>query len=402
MAVSTTNRELESLNKDLLKKINDLENQINRHRDYQQIKDENSALTLQKNELLQKLQQVTSEKAELTKSAQLLEENINQYQDYQQIKTQNALLATEKIELENLSVELRKNLETVEEQARAFSDYNEVKIQNQTLSAQLKKIEADLQVATDKAKLCQSKDAEISLLNDSIKDLSVKIETLNDDKTRLEKEIESSRSIIKDLNKDFEDHQKEIEALNEEKASLIAELESQTLKIAADSELNATKLTNGKPSEKFDALSNENNKLQDANRELLEKLENLEKSSDRKISDMTQEIDELMENSKHYIHINTEFNELKVKYDQLANEKSGTEVNGNIVSDELVSVRSERDKLSDRLKKIMNEVEDVSNKNLFLEQKVENYLILEQSNERLKLTNEKLSRQLDETLVSPN
>jgi len=44
---------------------------------------------------------------------------------------------------------------------------------------------------------------------------------------------------------------------------------------------------------------------------------------------------------------------------------------------------------------------DVTNRNLFLEQKCENFLILEQSNERLKLQNAKLSRQLDETLVSP-
>lgn len=52
-----------------------------------------------------------------------------------------------------------------------------------------------------------------------------------------------------------------------------------------------------------------------------------------------------------------------------------------------------------RLKKIMDEVNEVSSKNLFLEQKVENFLILEESYERLKVSNEKLSRQLDETLV---
>ncbi|TMW40909.1 hypothetical protein DOY81_014011, partial [Sarcophaga bullata] len=60
----------------------------------------------------------------------------------------------------------------------------------------------------------------------------------------------------------------------------------------------------------------------------------------------------------------------------------------------------QKEELEAKLKTIMAEVQDVSNRNLFLEQKCENYLILEQSNERLKLQNAKLSRQLDETLVS--
>ncbi|ETN57933.1 hypothetical protein AND_010479 [Anopheles darlingi] len=63
-------------------------------------------------------------------------------------------------------------------------------------------------------------------------------------------------------------------------------------------------------------------------------------------------------------------------------------------------LRNKKEELENKLKKIMHEVQDVSNRNLFLEQKCENYLILEQSNERLKLTNDKLTRQLDETLVS--
>lgn len=401
IAVSTTNKELESLNKDLLKKINDLENQINRHRDYQQVKDENSMLNLQKTELMQKLQQLTGENAKLVTSVKLLEENLNQYQDYQQIKVQNASLILEKTELEGLSSELRKNLETLEEQLKAFSDYHEMKHQNETLSSQLNKLETDFHVATEKAQSCESKEAEISALKDSIKEFSLKVEVLSEDKSRLEKEMESSRSIIKDLNIDFDGHQKEIESLREEKAALVAQLESQNLKITSDTELNASKITNGKPSERFDALTNENYKIQESNRELLEKLENLEKSSERKISDMTQEIEELMENSKHYVHINAEFVELKNKYDELMKKIETSEINGNhsVDSGELSSIKNERDELSNRLKKIMSEVEDVSNKNLFLEQKVENYLILEQSNERLKSTNEKLSRQLDETLV---
>lgn len=403
IAVSTTNRELESLNKDLLKKINDLENQINRHRDYQQVKEENSILNVQKNDLTQKVQQLTNEKTQMSSQFELLQEKANQCLDYHQIKEQNILLLSEKTELENLLKELRKDLETSLEQLKSFSDYQEVKNRNNSLSEQLSQLETHLHVATEKAQMNESKDIEILSLKESIKDISSKVDSLNEDKARLEREIESSRSIIKDLNKDFEDHQKEIESLKEEKASLVADLETQRLKIMSDSELNATKSLSGKTSEKLDALTNENCKLQEANQELLEKLETLEKSSERKISDLTQEVEELMENSKHYVHMKTEFNELKNNYDRLVKEKSeSTEINGNDSSgcEELNLMKVEKDELSNRLKKIMNEVEEVSNKNLFLEQKVENYLILEQSNERLKLTNEKLSRQLDETLVS--
>lgn len=403
IAVSTTNRELESLNKDLLKKINDLENQINRHRDYQQVKEENSILNVQKNDLTQKVQQLTNEKTQMSSQFELLQEKANQCLDYHQIKEQNILLLSEKTELENLSKELRKDLETSLEQLKSFNDYQEVKNRNNSLSEQLSQLETHLHVATEKAQMNESKDIEILSLKESIKDISSKVDSLNEDKARLEREIESSRSIIKDLNKDFEDHQKEIESLKEEKASLVTDLETQRLKIMSDSELNSAKSLSGKTSERLDALANENCKLQEANQELLEKLETLEKSSERKISDLTQEVEELMENSKHYVHMKTEFNELKNNYDRLVKEKAeSTEINGNDSSgyEELSLMKVEKDELSNRLKKIMNEVEEVSNKNLFLEQKVENYLILEQSNERLKLTNEKLSRQLDETLVS--
>ena len=186
-----------------------------------------------------------------------------------------------------------------------------------------------------------------------------------------------------------------MESMREEKAKLIEEVESHNMKISImDKELNTVKSM--KISDKHESLQMENSKL-------LEKLETLEKTSERRISDMTQEIEELQENSHHFVQINSEFNELKVKYDQLVKEKanrSDDNLNESSNSDEVSSIKTERDELADKLKKIMIDVEDVSNKNLFLEQKVENYLILEQSNERLKLTNEKLMRQLDETLVS--
>lgn len=289
LAVSTTNRELECLNKGLLKKVNDLENQINRHRDYQQIRDENAALTSQQNVLNQRLAQLENEK---TASDELVGE------------------------LQRKIVE---------------------------------------------------------------------------EKARLEKEIDSSRSIIKDLNGDFEDRQKEIESLREEKAAWIAQQEVAAIKLSSGHESSSAK-SNGKIS------NDENIKLQETNHKLLERLENFEKNSEKEISDMTQKIEDLTEKARLYDQVSGELVELKQRYEQLLDERP-SKGKDSVDDSELAAVRAERDELAGRMKKILSEVEDVSNKNLFLEQKVENYLILEQSNERLKLINEKLSRQLDETLV---
>lgn len=274
-AVSNTNRELEQLNKDLLAKINELT--INRQRDFQQIRDENAALTVQRNDLATKLTKVE--------------------------------------------------------------------------------------------------------------------EKLNAETLRLVKEIESSRSIIKDLNSDFVNQSAVIESLNQEKASLVAIVENNKSKVATEAELSV------KPTKNFERYESENNKLQEMNRELLVKLENLEKFSERKILDLSQEIENIMENSKHNA---AELDELKSAYEQLkytsGKEKYDDEQHS--ADGELSSLKSEKNELENRIKKIMEEVFEVSSKNLFLEQKVENFLILEQSHQRLKVSNEKLSRQLDETLVT--
>lgn len=383
-AVSITNRELENLNKDLLSKINNLESQVTRYGDYQQIKDENVALKSQKNEISQKfMQDNASLKEEI--------ENIRKSHadEVQKLKSVENDLENEKTKLVHLE---KAKSQVVSEKSALEVKFDEVtkkleeiKKKSGTLSTQLSKVELELQSEKEKS-------SEIENHKKLAEEMTAKCEELSSEKSRLEKEIESSRSIIRDLNKDFEDHQSEIETLKNEKANFISQIEELNLKVASESEL----ASKPKSSERYEALNNENYKLQESNRELLEKLETLERNSERKISDMTQEIEELQESMQHYMKINIEFNELKTKFETLTNGNNSTEVNGNSFDE---NVQRERDDLALKLKKIMNEVEDVSNKNLFLEQKVENYLILEQSNERLKTANEKLSRQLDETLV---
>jgi golgin subfamily A member 4 len=297
-AVSSTNRELENLNKDLLAKINDLETTIKRQRNYQEIVSENAVLITQRTELTQKLT----------------------------------------------------------------------------------RLENELKSAEDKCDDFNEKELEIEKLRDVNQTLSAQVEELNADRTRLEKEKESSRSIIKDMNDDFAAQSAVIESLNEEKASLVAMIEKNeitNIKTISESETSAK----SKSSDRHETLINDNNKLQEVNRELLEKLENLEKSSERKILDLSQEIENLTEVSKNPVLI----------------EKSEESLTN---SDELYHAKAEKEKLENKLQQIMVEVNETSNKNIFLEQKVENFLILEQKVERLKLSNEKLSRQLDETLVS--
>lgn len=377
--MSAENTNLEIIKTDLTVKVKDLETKLSKVDDYDNIKEQLNAQV--------------NEKSATSKKLTELEEKLNNTQhNYEALKS-------EKDALENEKKLAQQKLALLENQLNDFES------KSASSHEKLKSIENELQLANEKLKEFQThstnKDSEITELNSKIQELSTSINSFSDDKIKLEKEIESSRSIISDLNKDFNDHLKEIEVLKEEKASLIEQVETHNTKLSAiDKELNAVKAS--KTSDKYESLQNENAKLQEANNELLEKLENLEKSSERRISDMLQELEELQENSQHFAQINSELGELKIKYDQLMSEKNDDE-NANIRTgddDKFLTMKSERDGLADKLKKIMIEVEDVSNKNMFLEQKVENYLILEQSNERLKLQNEKLVRQLDETLVS--
>lgn len=71
------------------------------------------------------------------------------------------------------------------------------------------------------------------------------------------------------------------------------------------------------------------------------KLENLEKSSERKISDLSQEIENLLENSKHHAHVTAEYTEIKNNYELLKNSNQETHV-------DIYSIKTEKDELENR------------------------------------------------------
>lgn len=443
LAMSTSNQDLNIVNRDLMAKVNSLENEINRFQDYQNVKDEklkleNELKTVRntkaclENQLkaFDDYQQLKEEKSllelkiklieeknsklesrlmalddyeslrndnsdllnkqtELTSNIDDLESKLKLFDNYERIKQENLALVSQNNDLENTLKISSETVDGLKAHLKSFDDYELIKIEKSSLENQLK----ELQEKSVNYDVIESmKNHEIAELNKRILELQQKFESSSEDRLRMEKEIESSHSIIKDLNSDFD-------TLQAEKASLVKEIESHNVKIETmDKELTTVRSSSKLSlSDKYETLIAENNKLQESNLELLEKLENLEKSSNGKISDLTQEIEEMQENARHYIKISTEFNALKTRYEQTDKERAN---DYRSEDDSLKSVTAERDELENKLKRIMHDVEDVSNKNIFLEQKVENYLILEQSNERLRLTNEKLSRQLDETLVS--
>lgn len=228
---------------------------------------------------------------------------------------------------------------------------------------------------------------------------------------KLQREIDSSRAIIGDLNTDLNEQSTKITAVEEENIRLKAQID----------ELKSKQPDNNRNDE-VESLRKNNDKLQ---YELAETKRNFE----RETSDLRNEIDELMDNAKAYKEKQIELEQLSTNNEKLREEivqlkdkvnnisiakessnvpiKKNTSIDSSNFSDtvddddeSVDKLKKENEDLDVKLNTIMNEVQDVSNRNLFLEQKCENYLILEQSNERLKLQNAKLSRQLDETLVS--
>ena len=422
-----TNDEKQSLKESLNKNATDIEKKME---NYEDIKIQNEYLNTLVKQLESDLRKsnedssamtekfskhVESEKVNDEKIVELTKEIVGKEESLKALKELEVAVSSTNKELENANKELLLKVQRFDEEMKKFTDYEDVKGNNEKSNLRIQELETQLEKCNKETseKLTKlesnekTKDENVQKLNENIQELMNKIETLSEDNKKLEKEIDSSRAIIKDLNKDMDVQLKEIDTMKEEKAQLVEAVEGHNMKIdSMDKELNSIKSTSVKSSnsEKVDALTMENYKLQESNQELLMKLENLEKSSNGKISNLTQEIEELLENSKQYVNINIEFNELRKQFDELVKERNSLKdqllSNGSADDEQLVTAKSEKDQLENQLKKIMLEVEDVSNKNLFLEQKVENYLILEQSNERMRLTNEKLTRQLDETLVS--
>lgn len=245
----------------------------------------------------------------------------------------------------------------------------------------------------------------VTELEEALFEKSKNLAEIEEKATNLQKEIDSSRAIISDLNKDLNHQVEKLDAAE----SQTAELQGQMLALQMQlTERNAT--------------PDDSDTLRRSNEQLQYELAELRRSNEREVSDLNNEIDELHENAMAYREGQKELEGLKAanvdllkKLEHIRADQERVSVKnvshlgatvserGDMANNEAFeSLRLEKADLEGKMNKILSEVQDVSNRNLFLEQKCENYLILEQSNERLKLQNSKLSRQLDETLVSFN
>lgn len=244
----------------------------------------------------------------------------------------------------------------------------------------------------------KARSAEFAALQTEMAETATEQQHLVTANASLSQEIESSRAIISDLNKDLEEQMEAVQNLQVH-VEQNQKLQARVNELLAE-QATAAVSKNGNKTDEMDALRrlNEAMKLELAEQKRI---------SDGLLSNLNNEIDELNENARAYKEKANESESIRQRMSSLQSELNEFKKQSNTfeevsIRDENVgteTLRQERDELDAKLKKIMHEVQDVSNRNMFLEQQCENYLIVEQSNERLKLQNEKLSRQLDDTLV---
>lgn len=231
-----------------------------------------------------------------------------------------------------------------------------------------------------------------------------------------QKELESCRAIIGDLNTDLNGQTEQLESKTVELATLQERFDETETKFKASQ-----------------VSINNVDKLKKTIESMECELAETKLSKQHEIAELNHEIEDLLENVRDYRERHLEYETIKSNNESLQqqivqlqdeHERQMQELEANNVSDLravvasspepsssderseatdsecLAQLRREKEEMEQRFNKVLAEVQDVSNRNLFLEQQCENFLILEQQNERLKLQNSKLSQQLDETLVS--
>lgn len=352
------------------------------------------------------------EKKIAVKEVELLKAENENNSDNNQIlinQSQNKLLELETL-LKQIMDENQFLKDSNSELEKSLSNFDEKKIENEYLNTLVKQLECDLLAGGDEKKIMET---ETSELRDKLKAQQCEIyvfetkqKEIEDENNLTKLELKSNQAMITDLNRDFENIKTEkikLELFEEENKVIKLELESYRIEISKlnkdINDFNEIRVQNLELLEKIKDLESKTI-VESAEQclELQQKLKDLEQTTNGKISNLNQEIDELLDNAKFTKDKLTEFDMLRQENSDLK-ERIGNSVNPNI-SNDFNELLKEKNDLDEKLKKILYEVQDVSNRNLFLEQKCENYLIIEQSNERLKNSNDKLTRQLDETLVS--
>ncbi|XP_050327198.1 myosin-11 [Bactrocera neohumeralis] len=356
---------------------------LNKH-----VKQLETELTSKRTEASSQLQEAQDQREKL-KSLQcelyVLRENAEKY-DAQLAEKQKVIdsAENERTQLREMLTNERAELERQVVHAKYITEQNDA-IQSDLLHKQHQLTEAEQQLHDIKA--------ELEAVN-STHAADIVIKT---------KEIDSLRSELQQITVELN-----------AKAQLQEELDTLRVELAEHNQLKELPLSqatveNGQKS----ILASDAENLRRINEALQRELEDLKHKSTSEITELQQEIEDMQSNARHMTEKLAEVEKLHsalTTQQMLANVNADQEslnptreiATGGEISklkaEELL--QREKAELAAKLREIMNEVRDVSERNLFLEQQCENYLILEQSNERLKLQNAKLSRQLDETLVS--
>ncbi|XP_068144293.1 golgin subfamily A member 4 [Drosophila tropicalis] len=323
------------------------------------------------------------------------------------------------IQIDQLQNELSQRNDNIENSAEIsdkLARFEEIQVENEYLNRHTKQLEQELAESVEVKEKLKSLQCELYVLQDKVEEHANQL-------TDKDKQNEAAKEETKQLKSALEEQTLEL-SRQQEHASFVTEqndtvqkelLQVQQQLLEKQAELSkaheeqqrlqaiiedaskepATFKQESSSNTSVPPLNSDADNLRSINDELQRELEELKYKSHGIESNLQQEIDELQSNNKQMAERINELETLRagIQAQQLMASLAPKTIKQSVVVDEKAELEA-------KLKEIMNEVQDVTNRNLFLEQKCENFLILEQSNERLRLQNAKLSRQLDETLVS--
>uniref|UniRef100_A0A336MUT9 CSON007269 protein n=1 Tax=Culicoides sonorensis TaxID=179676 RepID=A0A336MUT9_CULSO len=421
----------------ILKEITRLEEQLN------EVKTSHSQIQSEKEQLEQKFEEFNEKSLkEIENTKKLREElqnvNIERAELEAKLKGELEKVTTEKAELEIRLRDLQERVNQAESNLEGQSSY-EIEIHEK--NTKLKEFEE--QNANIKSQLTQCLEENAKLLDEK-ELLEHKVRSLQDDVEVKEKEkltvLDTNQCLVDSLNQQKSQVsvvKDQITALEEQKSALtetcdslmekVDALKKENISLRSEREQFQQRLeeiqgqleeANNKHSireNKIRMLTDENKNIKadhDGNVSKLEELEMNLRKFESENTELRKNVHELKSELEEYQNQNGIVEEIQVfkqEIEQLKQENSklSTEISNQSDSQDQDQIIKERDQLKAKLDEIMTEIaginsnaNDLATRNLFLEQKCENYLILEQSNERLKNQVEKLSRQLDETLVS--
>lgn len=344
---------------------------IELQRQLQESVTENEGLQTRVQQLEANIESEVSIQAKNAKLAETEEQIVNLRSQSTQCLAENAKLLDEKELLEHKVRSLQDEIEVKEKEKLTVLDTNKCLVDSLN--------EQKTQVAQVKQSVSALEEQK-SALTETCDSLMEKVDALKKENISLRAEREQFQHRLEEIQGQLEEANNK-HSIRENKIRMLAD-ENKNFK--TDLEGNGTRI---------EQMTSELAKRETENNELKTNISTLETalksyknhSEDDQLKLLQQEIDELKD----------------------ANSKLSTEANNQVPSEAMDHLRQDRDALKAKLDEIVKEISginsnanDLATRNLFLEQKCENYLILEQSNERLRNQVEKLSRQLDETLVS--